>query len=88
VGQRVRSHGWIDTPVLIVEDDGNLVRSLSRAVRSHGYDVLNETRGNTGLQTALMAQPDAVLLDLGLPGLRGLSILARLRASAEHLPSS
>jgi two-component system KDP operon response regulator KdpE len=72
--------------VMLIEDDSHLVRSLARAMRRHGYDVLCETRGDTGLSTALAAQPDAVVLDLGLPGMRGVSVLNGLREAAPYIP--
>ena len=72
--------------VLLIEDDKNLVHSLARFLRKRAFDMLVEYRGDTGLETALFAEPDAILLDLGLPGMRGTKVLEELQRLAPHIP--
>jgi DNA-binding NtrC family response regulator len=72
--------------VLLIEDDPNLVRGLSRFLRRRAFDLLVEHRGDIGLATALSVEPDAVVLDLGLPGMRGTKILEELQRQAPDLP--
>jgi two-component system response regulator PrrA len=72
--------------VLLVEDDLNLVRAVSRCLRKQAFDVLFEFRGDTGLDTALILEPDVVLLDLGLPGMRGTKVLEELQRHMPELP--
>jgi CheY-like chemotaxis protein len=72
--------------VLIVEDDPYLVTAFSRSLRGAGYDVLSENRGIDGLETAVRSDPDLILLDLALPGMRASKMLHELRQRAPHIP--
>jgi len=68
--------------VLVIEDElrlaGPIVRALVR--RNHTAEARHD--GVEGLRVALSTTPDLIILDLGLPGLDGLSVLGRLRAAA------
>ena len=67
-------------PVALVIDDEVQMRRLLRAcLERNGYEVLEAATGNEGIDEAIRRQPDAVLLDLGLPDLDGLAVLKRLR---------
>src|SRR5690606_35785172 len=72
----------VSTRVLLVEDDRFLRRAAEAMLRRHGYDVLAAADGEEGLRLALAAPPDVVLLDLVMPRLPGLEVLAALRADA------
>lgn len=72
--------------VLLIEDDQNLVRGLTRFLRRQAFEMLVEYRGDEGLETALTLEPDAILLDLGLPGMRGTKVLEELLLRAPHIP--
>lgn len=78
----------MSTRVLLVEDDRFLRRAAEAMLRRHGYDVLAAADGEEGLRLALAAPPDVVLLDLVMPRLPGLEVLAALRADARtaHVP--
>jgi len=78
----------VSTRVLLVEDDRFLRRAAEAMLRRHGYDVLAAADGEEGLRLALAAPPDVVLLDLVMPRLPGLEVLAALRADARtaHVP--
>ncbi|MBI3268635.1 MAG: response regulator transcription factor [Planctomycetes bacterium] len=67
--------------VLVVEDEVDLVRALKQALEEEGFSVDVATDGATGLLNAQSIAYDALVLDLMLPGLDGLSLLARLRQS-------
>lgn len=71
------------TRVLVVEDDPAIGRSLVRNLSDRGDVVSVTTDGATGLAQALQDQPEVVLLDLGLPDLSGLDVLAMLRAVSQ-----
>ena len=72
--------------VLIIEDDKLLLAAMSRRFRRAGIGVLLAADGTEGLRCALSGSADAVLLDLGLPGMRGFKLLHELRAREPYLP--
>lgn len=65
--------------VLIVEDQKKLLQSLKRGLEEEGYDVLTAATGEAGFYLATTDSPDAIVLDLMLPGRDGLRILQDLR---------
>ncbi len=67
--------------ILVIEDEVQLARHISRALARNGHIASARYDGTDGLQTALTDTPDLVVLDLSLPGLDGLSLLAGLRAA-------
>ena len=69
--------------VLIVEDDTEIADVLRRSLRIEGYDVKVSGDGNEALDEAGLYEPDAVVLDLGLPGLDGVEVSRRLRAGGD-----
>jgi len=68
--------------ILVIEDERQLARHIASALTRQHHDPTTCFDGADGLQTALAHPPDLVVLDLGLPGLDGLSVLARLREAA------
>ena len=66
--------------LLVIEDDGGIRSAITRALTDLGHTVTATDRGMSGLELALDNPPDVVLLDLGLPDLDGLEVLAMLRA--------
>jgi DNA-binding response OmpR family regulator len=67
--------------VLLVEDSERLRSSLEIALRRAGYAVDSAAEGVDGMWRAESGAYDVIVLDLMLPGLDGLSLLARLRAA-------
>lgn len=65
--------------ILIIDDEPQIQRFLKPALTEEGYQVIAAQAGNTGLVQASTRQPDLVLLDLGLPDIDGLTVLAHLR---------
>ncbi|MGD9752947.1 MAG: response regulator, partial [Acidimicrobiia bacterium] len=65
--------------ILVVEDETPLRRALTVNLAARGYDVIDAPDGETALQRAASENPDLVLLDLGLPGIDGLEVIAGLR---------
>ena len=74
--------------LLIIEDDRIIGSIYSKKFSAEGFNVEVAEDGQTGLERILAFRPDIVLLDLMLPKLNGLEILARVRATPEfqHLP--
>ena len=72
--------------VLIVEDDAAIRRGVVDALRFGGYEPLERDDGPSGLEAALTADLDLVLLDVMLPGLDGFAVLERVRRARPRLP--
>jgi DNA-binding response OmpR family regulator len=68
--------------VLLIEDEPTLVDTITYNLKREGYDVLSERDGERGLQAALQASPDLVILDLMLPKLDGLEVCRQLRRTS------
>jgi DNA-binding response OmpR family regulator len=65
--------------VLVVEDDGDIAEVLRRSLRLEGYEVRLAGDGAKALDESALFEPDAVVLDLGLPRLNGIEVCRRLR---------
>ena len=65
--------------VLVVDDDETSCLLVADALEPDGYVVLSAPDGNAALRLIRETGPDLVLLDLGLPGVSGLDVLARVR---------
>src|SRR5262245_29579643 len=64
---------------LVIDDEPQIRRLLRVTLEANGYRVFDAANGNDGLAQAAQRRPDAILLDLGLPDLDGLTVLKRLR---------
>ncbi len=67
------------TALLVVDDDVSLSTALKINLRARGYVVTVAANGALALQQAARHRPDAIILDLGLPDIDGLEVLAGLR---------
>jgi two-component system response regulator MprA len=72
--------------VLLVEDDPAVRGAVERALRHAGHQPALATDGIRALEQVTAVQYDAVVLDLGLPGLDGLEVCRRLRAAGNQVP--
>lgn len=66
--------------VLVVEDNDEIARRVVRGLTDSGFSVQRAADGHSGLSLARQPDLDAIILDLGLPGIPGLEVLRRLRA--------
>lgn len=66
-------------PLLLIEDDANIVLSLSIALTNAGFKIESASDGREGLDLALNNKYEAILLDCNLPRLSGFEIIKRLR---------
>ncbi len=64
---------------LIVEDDDDIRGLLEIILGQMGFEVTSVATGAAGLENARSSPPDLVTLDLGLPDMDGVDVLARLR---------
>jgi two-component system alkaline phosphatase synthesis response regulator PhoP len=69
--------------VLVVDDDENVRRLVIAYLAREGYDVAEAADGNAGLREAERSSPDLVVLDLMLPGMGGLQVARKLKASRD-----
>ncbi|MEQ8968377.1 MAG: response regulator transcription factor [Azospirillaceae bacterium] len=72
--------------ILVCEDDPDLCRALSRMLDARGFAVDQAREGEEAVRLGLIEPYDAIVLDLGLPGLDGVSVLKRWRAEGMATP--
>ncbi len=74
--------------ILLVEDNPLNRDMLTRRLQRRGFQVRTAEDGRQGLEQALQAPPDLILLDISLPEMDGLEVARRLRADERtaHLP--
>jgi len=69
--------------VLVVDDEASVVELVGAYLEREGYRVLAARDGETALRLAQSERPDVVILDIMLPGLDGIQVLARLRQESD-----
>jgi DNA-binding response OmpR family regulator len=72
--------------ILIVEDEPALLRGLTDTFAAKGCEVLSAADGERGLELALSAQPDLILLDIMLPKVNGYEICRAIREHSLDVP--
>jgi two-component system, OmpR family, response regulator MprA len=72
--------------ILIVDDDQHITGVLRRALAYEGYTVEVATRGDEALNKVIEHPPELIVLDIMLPGIDGLEVCRRLRASGNQVP--
>lgn len=72
----------IGPKVLVVEDDQDLLRLETEQLRAEGFQVATASDGASAIMLAQRQIPDAVVLDIGLPGGNGYLVMRRLRSLA------
>lgn len=74
------------TQILIIEDEERIASFVAKGLRGAGYATLTVGTARDGLDAAIGAQPDLIILDLGLPDEDGMALLQRLRGSGVSVP--
>jgi CheY-like chemotaxis protein/CHASE3 domain sensor protein len=74
--------------LLIVEDDPGFTKALEESSRSHGFQPLAVGDGETALELLKQHTPAAIILDVKLPGVSGMSVLENIKqnSSLRHVP--
>src|SRR5690349_24468825 len=72
--------------VLVADDDRAVREALERAVQLHGYEVTLASDGDSALTAVDTRTPDALVLDVMMPGLDGLDVTRRLRRQGNRVP--
>jgi len=68
--------------ILIIEDDPNLRRGMNLRLRANGYETALAEDGVSAVSVARAERPDLALVDIGLPGGDGFSVMRRLQSLA------
>ena len=71
----------------MVDDEDNIVELLSVSLKFQGFEVHTATNGASALDLAREVRPDAVILDVMMPGMDGFGVLRRLRADGIDAPA-
>ena len=72
--------------ILIIEDDPSMLRGLKDNFEQRGFTVLTAADGEKGLESALEATPDLIVLDIMLPKINGYEICRLVRAEKLDMP--
>lgn len=72
--------------ILLVEDEAHVASLIIRSLSEEGYEVSLAPDGSTGLDMALQNNFDLILLDIMLPGINGLEVCRKIRASGSTVP--
>lgn len=75
-----------DETILIVDDSADTRLLLSLRLKAHGYRTVFAADALEAISMARRTQPDAIILDLGLPGSNGFLVLERLKALSMLAP--
>jgi CheY-like chemotaxis protein len=77
-----------DRTLLIIENDGNFAKVLLEMAREKGFKGLCALDGESGLKLAHAFEPDAITLDIDMPGMDGWAVLDRLKhhPQTRHIP--
>lgn len=65
--------------VLIVEDHADSLEVLTIQLKAMGYDVIEATTGEEGIEKAQAHHPEVIVMDLGLPGINGIEATQKLK---------
>jgi DNA-binding response OmpR family regulator len=69
--------------ILLIEDDREILRGMHVRLRSAGYEVLTASDGRQGLASSRESHPDAIVLDIRMPEMDGLTALRQLRETPD-----
>lgn len=76
-----------DKKILVVDDEPDFLEMIKMRLEVSGYQVITASNGQEALNKVELDQPDAVLLDIRLPGgIDGLEVLKRIRKRNKNLP--
>src|SRR6202453_4738538 len=72
--------------LLVVDDDPSVREALALVLDLGGFDVVTAIDGREAIRTLSVDSPDAVILDVLMPGLDGLEVCRRMRAIGDRTP--
>ena len=72
--------------ILLIEDDEDVAEVLAEAFAAGGHEIAIALTGEDGLARLVRDHPDAIVLDVRLPGLNGVDVLRQIRSLDPGLP--
>jgi EAL domain-containing protein (putative c-di-GMP-specific phosphodiesterase class I) len=72
--------------VLLVDDDPTVLRAMSRVLRGRGYLTTTTTNGQEAVRWVTQVDYDAIVTDIAMPGMDGITLLREVRAHDLHVP--
>lgn len=69
--------------IVLVDDDRNILTSVSMALEAEGFEIKTFNDGEAGLEGILKEKPDLAVLDIKMPRMDGLELLSRLRTQSD-----
>ncbi len=74
--------------ILLVDDEPSILRMVGKRLEVSGYQVVTANNGEEALEKVRADRPDAIVLDLMMPGLSGAEVCAALKQDAQyrHIP--
>src|SRR5574342_1168232 len=71
------------TKILVIDDEPSITNLVTAYLKPEGYEVYTAADGNAGLKAARTFKPYLIILDVMLPGMDGIELLARLRRESD-----
>lgn len=72
--------------ILVVDDEADILELLVKRLQSNNYEVITAVNGKDALEKFAKVAPDAVLLDIMMPGIDGIDVLRRIRKENANIP--
>jgi len=69
--------------ILVIDDEADIVDTVSFMLRSRGYDVVTASDGGEGLTKAMLEHPDLILLDIIMPVMDGFEVCLKMKRDKE-----
>ena len=69
--------------ILVIDDNRTLVLAAKGVLQKNGYDVITALDGSEGLEKAKQEKPDAIILDIMMPGMNGYEVGQQLKQAPE-----
>ena len=85
-GCRAAARQHVPVRILVVDDEPTVRTSLARVLEQAGYEVSQAADGRQALHAVALERPDAVVLDVVMPGLDGIEVTRGLRAMHDSTP--